>query len=59
VPITHYRPAYAVYPRISNEIQVATESVVTGTSDVPTAANTYNDQVKSIAGDAVMTATGS
>lgn len=59
VPITNYRPAYAVYPRISNEIQVATESVVTGTSDVPTAANTYNDQVKSIAGDAVMTATGS
>ena len=59
VPITTYRPAYAVYPRISNEIQVATESVVTGTADVPTAANTYNDQVKSIAGDAVMTAAGS
>lgn len=59
VPITTYRPAYAVYPRISNEIQVATESVVTGSSDVPTAASAYNDQVKSIAGDAVMTAAGS
>jgi multiple sugar transport system substrate-binding protein len=59
VPITTYRPAYAVYPRISNEIQVATESVVTGTADVPTAANTYTEQVKSIAGDAVMTAAGS
>jgi multiple sugar transport system substrate-binding protein len=59
VPITTYRPAYAVYPRISNEIQVATEAVVTGTADVATAAKTYDEQVKAIAGDAVMTAAGS
>jgi multiple sugar transport system substrate-binding protein len=58
VPITTYRPAYAVYPRISNEIQVATESVVTGTADPATAAKTYDEQVKGIAGDAVMTAAG-
>jgi multiple sugar transport system substrate-binding protein len=59
VPITTYRPAYAVYPRISNEIQVATEAVMTGTSSVQDAAKAYDDQVKSIAGDAVMTAAGS
>ncbi|MCU1660355.1 MAG: multiple sugar transport system substrate-binding protein [Pseudonocardiales bacterium] len=59
VPITTYRPAYALYPRVSNEIQVATESVITGTADVATAAKTFDDQVRSIAGDAVMTAAGS
>jgi len=32
VPVTHYRPAYALYPRISSEIQVAMESVMTGTA---------------------------
>jgi len=58
VPITTYRPAYAVYPRISNEIQVATEAVMTGTSSVQDAAKAYDDQVKSIAGDAVMQAAG-
>lgn len=59
VPITTYRPAYAVYPRVSNEIQVATESVITGTADPAAAAKTFDEQVKTIAGDAVMTAAGS
>jgi multiple sugar transport system substrate-binding protein len=59
VPVTHYRPAYALYPRISSEIQVAMESVMTGTSDVATAAKNYDEQVKGIAGAAVMTAAGS
>jgi multiple sugar transport system substrate-binding protein len=59
VPVTHYRPAYALYPRISSEIQVAMESVMTGTADVATAAKTYDERVKGIAGDAVMTAAGS
>ena len=59
VPITHYRPAYPLYPRISNEIQVATEAIVTGTADVATAARNYDNQVKVIAGDAVRTASGS
>ncbi|WP_445182984.1 extracellular solute-binding protein [Pseudonocardia sp. Cha107L01] len=59
VPVTHYRPAYALYPRISTEIQVAMESVMTGTTDVATAAKTYDERVKGIAGDAVMTAAGS
>jgi multiple sugar transport system substrate-binding protein len=59
VPITTYRPAFSVYPQVSNQIQVASESVVTGTANVQQAAKTFDDQVKSIAGDAVMTATGS
>lgn len=59
VPITQYRPAYSVYPRISNEIQVATESVVTGAASPQAAAKQYDTQVKSIAGDAVTTASGS
>jgi multiple sugar transport system substrate-binding protein len=58
VPITTYRPAYAVYPRVSNEIQVATEAVLTGT-DVATAARTYDEQVRAIAGEAVTVASGS
>jgi multiple sugar transport system substrate-binding protein len=53
VPVTTYRPAYAVYPRISNEIQVASEAVVTGQAPVDAAATQYDAQVKSIAGDAV------
>jgi multiple sugar transport system substrate-binding protein len=56
VPTTTYRPAYAVYPRVSNEIQVASEAVVTGQSDVDAAAAQYDSQLKSIAGDAVTTA---
>jgi multiple sugar transport system substrate-binding protein len=48
-----------VYPRISNEIQVATESVITGSSDVATAAAQYDNQVRAIAGDAVVAAAGS
>ena len=59
VPITTYRPAYALYPRVSNEIQVATESVITGAADVATAASNYDEQVRSMAGDAVQTASGS
>ncbi|MCO1658593.1 ABC transporter substrate-binding protein [Pseudonocardia humida] len=55
VPITTYRPAYAVYPRISNEIQVATETVITG-GDVAAAAQAYDEQVRAIAGDAVQPA---
>ena len=55
VPITTYRPAYAVYPRISNEIQVATETVITG-GDVAAAAAAYDEQVRAIAGDAVQPA---
>ena len=53
VAVTKYRPAYAVYPRISSEIQVATEKLITGSATVEQAAQGYDEQVKSIAGDAV------
>jgi multiple sugar transport system substrate-binding protein len=53
VEVTKYRPAYAKYPRISSEIQVATEKLVTGTATVEQAAQGYDDQVKSIAGNDV------
>jgi multiple sugar transport system substrate-binding protein len=59
VPITNYRPAYSQYPRVSKEIQVASESVITGKADVAAAAQHYDDQVKAIAGDAVIVAAGS
>ena len=59
VPITQYRPAYSVYPRISKEIQSATESIVTGSSSPDSAAKQYDDQVKGIAGDDVTSASGS
>jgi len=59
VPITDYRPAYSVYPRISKEIQAATESVVTGSSDPQEAAKQYDEQVKGIAGNDVTSASGS
>ncbi len=56
VPITDYRPAYSVYPRISKEIQSATESIVTGSSTPTDAAKQYDEQVKGIAGDDVTSA---
>jgi multiple sugar transport system substrate-binding protein len=59
VPITTYRPAFSVYPQVSNQIQVASESVITGTATPQQAAATFDNQVKQIAGDAVMTAPNS
>jgi len=59
VPITTYRPAYSVYPRISKEIQAATESIVTDSASPEEAAKKYDEQVKGIAGDDVASASGS
>ncbi|HET7385687.1 MAG TPA: ABC transporter substrate-binding protein [Nocardioidaceae bacterium] len=53
VPITQYRPAYAVYPRISQKIQSATESIVTGSATPQQAAKTYDQQVQGITSDVV------
>lgn len=50
VPFTHYRPALPPYPRISTEIQVATESAVTGQGTPDAAAKTYAQAVKGIVG---------
>jgi multiple sugar transport system substrate-binding protein len=52
---THFRPAYAQYPAISNDIQTAMENVMTGMS--PQAAmNQYAQQVTQYVGRARVTA---
>jgi multiple sugar transport system substrate-binding protein len=50
VKVTHFRPAYPVYPQISDQIQVAMESVMTGQSSPSSAMSTLAGQVSSIAG---------
>lgn len=51
VSITQYRPAYPEYPQISNQIQVAMESVMTGQATPQQAQKTYDDAVKGIVGN--------
>jgi multiple sugar transport system substrate-binding protein len=50
VKVTHFRPAYPVYPQISDQIQVAMESVMTGQSSPSSAMSTLSSQVSTIAG---------
>jgi multiple sugar transport system substrate-binding protein len=50
VPVTQYRPAYSVYPQISNQLQAATEAVVTGQAAPDKAMNDLAGQIKQIAG---------
>jgi multiple sugar transport system substrate-binding protein len=50
IKYTHYRPAYAVYPRLSNQIQQATEAVMTGQASAQQAAATYGQSLTQIAG---------
>ncbi|WP_129663115.1 extracellular solute-binding protein [Phytoactinopolyspora endophytica] len=57
VEFTHFRPATSDYPQISNEIQVAMESVMTGQQSPEEAAAAYDSAVERIVGaDAVMSA---
>jgi multiple sugar transport system substrate-binding protein len=57
VQVTKFRPAYPVYPQISDAVQVAMESVMTGQAQPADAAKTFADQAKTAAGgDKVMTA---
>jgi multiple sugar transport system substrate-binding protein len=57
VQVTKFRPAYPVYPQISDAVQVAMESVMTGQAQPDAAAKTFADQAKTAAGgDKVMTA---
>jgi multiple sugar transport system substrate-binding protein len=51
VDVTKYRPAYPEYPKISNQIQVACEAVMTGQQTPEQAAKAYDDAVKGIVGD--------
>jgi multiple sugar transport system substrate-binding protein len=50
VKVTHFRPTYPVYPQISDQIQVAMESVMTGQSSPSSAMSTLATQVSGIAG---------
>ncbi|MER5218913.1 extracellular solute-binding protein [Streptomyces flaveus] len=47
VSITHYRPAYPTYPKVSTAIQEAMEGVTTGDSSVEEAASGYDEELKS------------
>jgi multiple sugar transport system substrate-binding protein len=50
VDVTQYRPAFSAYPKISNQIQAATEAVITGLSEPDKATKDLADQMKQIAG---------
>jgi multiple sugar transport system substrate-binding protein len=50
VQVTHFRPAYADYPHVSDSIQVAMEAVMTGQQSPQQAMAAYGDQVKSAVG---------
>ncbi|WP_432562885.1 extracellular solute-binding protein [Kineococcus sp. SYSU DK003] len=51
VPVTQYRPQNSEYPRVSSEIQVAMEAVVTGQATPSEAADAYDEAVKGIVGE--------
>lgn len=50
VQYTHYRPAFAEYPRVSDAVQVAMESVMTGQASPQQAMQTYTQALTSIVG---------
>ena len=51
VPVTNFRPATPDYAQISNNIQVAAESVITGQATPEQAAETYDQAVTRVVGD--------
>lgn len=51
VQYTHYRPAYAAYPRISDALQTAMEAVMTGQSSVSSALTQYSGTVQGLVGN--------
>jgi multiple sugar transport system substrate-binding protein len=50
VPFTHFRPAYAAYPKLSNVIQVITGQVITGQATPAQGAAMYNEFLISLVG---------
>ncbi|GAA3755682.1 multiple sugar transport system substrate-binding protein [Spinactinospora alkalitolerans] len=50
VDVTHFRPAYSEYPRISLAVQEAMEAVMLGEATPAEAAETYAQEVEGIAG---------
>lgn len=57
LPLTAFRPGFAEYPRVSQALQQATLSVVTGTAPAA-AASEYQKKLESILGGADKIATG-
>ncbi|MPY59236.1 extracellular solute-binding protein [Streptomyces spongiae] len=55
VASTHYRPAYPAYPKVSTAVQEAMEGVTTGDMSVQEAARGYDDTLKSVTDDQVIT----
>ena len=51
VSVTKYRPAFPEYPKVSNQIQVAMEAVMTGQATPQEAQKAYDEAVKGIVGD--------
>jgi multiple sugar transport system substrate-binding protein len=58
VSATHYRPAYAEYPEISNQIQKEMESVMTGQESPEEATKQLTESIKKIVGDQKVEAAG-
>ncbi|MGC9498158.1 extracellular solute-binding protein [Streptomyces sp. WG7] len=54
VAVTHYRPAYPAYPKVSVAIQEAMEGVTTGDKSVEEAARDYDEALKEATGDQVV-----
>lgn len=50
VSVTHFRPAYADYPKVSDAIQVAMEAVMTNQSSVDDAVKNFGSTVRSAVG---------
>ena len=50
VKVTNFRPALPVYPRVSDQIQVAMEQVMTGQASPQQATSTYASSVRGIVG---------
>ncbi|GAA4057904.1 extracellular solute-binding protein [Nonomuraea soli] len=48
--VTHYRPAFEEYPKVSNQIQEAMEAVTTGAQSPEEAARTYAERLPSAVG---------
>ncbi|RCG25356.1 extracellular solute-binding protein [Sphaerisporangium album] len=57
--VTHYRPAYEVYPKVSAEVQKAMEAMVTGSKTPDAAAKEYADALPGVVGGPDKVTTGS
>ncbi|WP_184079899.1 extracellular solute-binding protein [Nocardiopsis mwathae] len=58
VEVTHFRPAYSEYPRISLAIQEAMEAVMLGDATPGQAARAYDDRVEHLVGSDNITSGG-